>query len=344
LPIQIEVGDGEFASYAGSTFATCLTLVALPFIVLLVVAGIGRQCYQTILAKLQEFVVANLCFMALGYLGPNFLYSMVLVTAHNGTTTEIGLVVGPSFMVLSLVGLLFVVLLKKFDSWFVVGQPHCDATTTTTEVKNAKDPSIEFRNRDPSSLLLESFGATFSAARSDSIIVRLYYVEELVASIIMQSLSGIRPSNGQCSPVAISMALVAGLHLLYVLVVRPYADPLELFFAALGAILLMAMTAVAAATTLLGGDNAYLLTALGVIMLLQSISFLFQLVVMGVATLVRQHKQRLDRQWALRTDTKDRTYSDGPQLELPLLVEGSVYTSPSDAATTSARALNPLTS
>lgn len=347
LPVQATVGRGEFGAVAGSTVASTGTLIVLPFLALSFVALYGRQRKDcTWVRRLQQNVVANFCFMALGYIGPNIFYSLILVVLHGGTGAEVGAVSLSATAVSLLTMVVAVVLLNRFHSWFRVIQ----GETTHNAEGSSRSPKgqLKFENRQPHSMLLETFGPVFDGTRSDAAILRASYLEELVLSILLQGLSGIRPQSGECGAVAISMAVCAGLHAAYVVSARPYSDPLELLFAILTALLLLSMALVAAATVFLGEIRS-LMTALGVLLFLQNASFFAQLVVMGFAVLKRSHRKRLEHQWACKSEPQvnekelenvESMHTSGLTLETPMLLD--VTDTPASARRNGTSILNPL--
>lgn len=319
LPLQTTVGGGEFAAFAGSTLVSTAGLIVLPFGILSIVAVLGRQSTKLespTLKRIQQKIVSNFSFMTLGFIAPNTFYPLILVAAHGGTAGEVVSVVVSSMLSAAVVGFVAVILLHRFDSWVAI-------------TRSKSDQEILIQNRHPHSMAVESFGTLFEGARApEALIVRVYYLEELLVSIVLQCIGGIRPGSGECGPVAGSMTLVAALHLAYVVIVRPYADRLELLFAVLASVLLLALTLVAVVSTI-AGHLPGILTALGVILLIQNVFFFVQLGVMAVAALMRMHRRRLELQWksmdqAYKTEDEENlptgpSSQGGPALEVPLL-------------------------
>ncbi len=321
LPLQFSFLSGKFALYAGSSLASCVGLLVLPSMILFGNGMLGRRSTwlsNKTLRILQERVFSNFFFMALGYVGPNLFFPFALVVAHDGSAGEVACVTAASAIALILITLLAAVLLSKFESWFVFSPP-----TSTGEAAPGMGRVSRFGNREPGSMMIESFGCAFDAARSDSPIVRVYFTEELLVSVLLQSLSGIRPKSGLCVPVAGSMVAVAVMNLLYATVIRPYSERPEILFAGMNGVLLLAITLIALLVTLLG-RLPDLVAAFGVVVLLLNAGFFLQLVVGCANGLALAHRMRLEHQWrsnesvGLPTDIEMRGTDDG-RLVFPLL-------------------------
>jgi hypothetical protein len=292
LPIQTVIGTGNFSTFAGSAFATAAIFLGVPFVALAAVGFSARRWHNVVkgLVPFQRLIVANGLFMALGYVGPNIFYALILVAAHDGNAEEIVVVVVAALIVLTVIVVVALVL-KCFALHFRVEDP-------------PPNEEIEPENLTPNSMMVESFGTKFDAARSTAGIVRVYFLEELLVSILLQSLSGIRPRSGLCGPVAASMAVVAAFHLLYLILVRPYASRLELGFSVIGAVLLLVMSVLAVLINLINGSGL-LLSGLAVVTLLENILFFAQMIVMAIAVLASQHRKRLERSWEPDVAMKD---------------------------------------
>lgn len=244
LPLQMQLGNGPFAAYAGSSLASCMTLLVIPFGILLAVAFLGRHhggTFLQLVRKVQERIVSNFCFMSLGYIGPNILYAFVLVASHSGAPKEIGAVATSSVVVFCLLGLLVSVVIWKFSSWFHSIDPATESACATKPPLPVSQ--LRFENASPQSMLMESFGTVFDAARSAAPVVRSYFLEELLVSILLQCLSGVRPTGSSCGHITTSMTIVSAVHVLYLVAVRPYAAHLEFLFALLTALLILALSA-----------------------------------------------------------------------------------------------------
>jgi hypothetical protein len=294
LPIQTAFGTGNFSAFAGSALASTFIFLVIPSALLTAIAFAARRWPAEVhrLAPFQRRIVSNVVFMALGYMGPNICYSFVLVAAHDGNPYENLSVIVAGLIVLVII-ITIVHVLRRFAAFF---------RTVSAAHGALESRELVFENTVPSSMMFESFGTTFDAARSTAGIVRVYFLEELLTSILLQSLSGIRPRSGLCGPVAVSMAVVAAFHVLYLLLVRPYASKLELGFSVVGAVLLLVLLAVV--INLINGSG-FLLSSLAVVTLMENILFFVQMVVMAVAVLASQHKKRLEQHWEVDLPMKD---------------------------------------
>jgi hypothetical protein len=297
--------------------------------------------------------------MALSYLGPNVIYALVLVSAHGGSVTEIAVVASSAFAVTVIVAVLagvvgpgFFTLFRSSNSAEEAERGGRGATADDRSEGPAPAPQPkktdgaseryepEFENVNDQSMMMESFGPAFDGARSAAGWVRIYFLEELLVSAVLQGISGIRPEHDICGPVAISMASVAFLHLLYLLVIRPYSARIELAFAVVGATLVVVLASLATALTYSPADSSsesVLLKAVGVIVLISTALFFLQLVVMLVAALATNHKKRLQRQ-----------LEQSEEMDLPLLAVPTAGSAPALTQTPSLHpsraspALNPL--
>ena len=107
---------------------------------------------------------------------------------------------------------------------------------------------------------------------------------------------GIRPREGNCGYVAIAIAVVALLHLLFLIVVRPYSSKLELSCSLLSAVVLVAIALLAVVATF-GTASSSVKHWLGYLLLAESVVVFIQVVVLALhGYTVGQRKKLLEHQ------------------------------------------------
>jgi hypothetical protein len=249
------------------------------------------------------------------------------VSALSSDPAQIVTAVVSVLTVIFVFGFIVAVVVVHFDKHFV------ESRNFETE---GGQQELSFENKSPTSMMIESLGVTFDAARSSTLIVRIYFLEELSVSILLQALSGIPPSSSTCIPVSVTMAVVALLHLLYLVLVRPYAKRVELILSIIAAALLVMMTILAICLTTVRSVPS-LETAFAGIMVLQNAFFMIQATVLGVIALAGVHKRRLLRRWA--EDSERMNQCDAQLLVVQVFSDQS---GDPDDPTTGAGLINPL--
>ena len=83
------------------------------------------------------------------------------------------------------------------------------------------------QNRPSCSAYVETFGGIVDGCRDPTpYIVRVCFLEDVAASLVLSFLSGVSLSGvGGCEWVAVAMLAVSGFHLLYVVCIRPLRSP-----------------------------------------------------------------------------------------------------------------------
>ncbi len=162
---------------------------------------------------------------------------------------------------------------------------------------NTVNEGALFRHRFPTSITLETFGLMFDAARSFVWFVRVYYLEDLVLAALMQILAGIRPSGGDaCGAMVLAYLLLSFMHLVYLLIVRPYANPAELGLIVVGAVIQVAMAVVASMLTF-RNPTPEAEAAFGWFGFVQDWYFFAQLIVFTFQTFYLRHQRRVLAAW-----------------------------------------------
>jgi hypothetical protein len=224
FPIQLPIGSSTFDLFVGSGLLSIGLLVAVPIATALIFGHFG--CRSAFGRNVQKKIIANAAILAMGYFGPQAFKLPLLVFWHSTDPLERAIAI--LCPVLTLVGLipLLVAVVRHFDSAVIVFD----------------SPELEFNNRHPESLFIETYGLLFDAARSTRMHHRLLYFEDLLVASVLQLLDGFRPERDtSCGIVASIMAGVCWFHTIYLLFVRPFSDPLELGLAILGSLLMSTM-------------------------------------------------------------------------------------------------------
>ena len=119
------------------------------------------------------------------------------------------------------------------------------------------------------------------------------WMELLIASL-NGVVAGIRPMSGSCVPMALLMVAFGAIHLVFLIVTRPYKELLDTVFSFLISALTLGMGITALIVTILKDGSAEIagtLAGFSVLQLLANFSFFIQLVVSGVWAWVRWQKR-----------------------------------------------------
>ncbi len=276
------------------------------------------------LRRLQGKLFSNIFFLGLGYFGPTSFRVLMLVALHGGDAMDIT------------VSALCVVVFSGICGWLgyiqrvvlprdiaavdpvarETGKVERGLTSLSleleleehlqespTEHRQSAAPTAEesgltrFRHRFSTSITLETFGLMFDAARSFAWFVRVYYLEDLVLAALMQILAGIRPSGGDaCGPLALVYFLLSFMHLVYLVIVRPYANPAELGLTVVGAVIQLAMALIACLLTF-RTPSPEAEAAFGWLGFIQNWYFFAQLIVLTFQTFYLRHRRRVLGAW-----------------------------------------------
>ena len=276
LPLQWNMdpqGD-SIGSHAGSALLTSALLIVLPLLMCALVHAVLSSCgvsERPVLRSLQRSVLSQYCLLSMAFLAPNVLMSSVVVVGRGASS---GVVVAA--ICAAIVPLLL---------GCVAGQR---ALAMDVEVVPLCGGKWELRNRPSSRAYVETFGGLVSGCRDPTpYIVRLCFLEDVVASLVLSLLSGVSLSTARCEWVALAMLVVSALHLLYVAYVRSLRSALEsaMNCCLCGVQVLMAALCLAIAS---GTDNSdgVLMSVLGVFAVVQNASLFVQAVILAACACV----------------------------------------------------------
>ena len=276
-PIQVDVGGGAMASYAGSTLAT-LTV----YVVIIVSAGVGYVLGprdDSLHGKVHRVVMSTAAALVVAYFSPILAQSGVLLLAHQPNANEAAVGAVSLLVVISVTGFIAAIVIRQYSGHVIAkSQPG----KTSLEFVPAASSSVNFLN---------TFRHYFDAARSEQLIIRCYFLEELVVSELLGIVSGIQPRSEGCLGIALAQSIVCGLHLMYMIMFRPYAGKLEQLFVILGATVLTGLAVIAVIITSSHTAISSLRRAFGILAFVESGVFFLQMVVLGMwAYTVRQRR------------------------------------------------------
>ena len=123
--------------------------------------------------------------------------------------------------------------------------------------------------------------------RSPSVLVRMYFVEDLLSASIMASIAGAYP-GGNCVSVSVPMVVFSVVHLLYVGLVRPYRGKLDTLFSIAFSLNQTALAIVGCATT---AGSAVATPILSPLIMFQVALFFVQAVVQASHEFWRMHRK-----------------------------------------------------
>ena len=282
LPLQwsIESQGGSVGSHAGSALLTSAVLVVLPLLICALVHATLSSCgvsERSGLRSLQCSVLSRYCLLSMAFFAPNVLMSSVVVVGRGASS---GAVVAAIFA--AIVPLLL---------GCVAGQR---ALAMDVEVVPLCGGKWELRNRPSSRAYVETFGGLVSGCRDPTpYIVRVCFLEDAAASLVLSLLSGVSLSTARCEWVALGMLVVSALHLLYVVCVRPLRSALEsaMNCCLCGVQVLMAALCLAIAS---GADNSdgVLMSVLGVVAVVQNASFFGQAAILAGCACVSESRKK----------------------------------------------------
>ena len=282
LPLQwsMESQGGSVGSHAGSALLTSAVLVVLPLLMCAVVHAILSSCgvsERPMLRSLQSSVLSRYCLLSMAFFTPNVLMSSVVVVGRGASS---GAVVAAMFA--AIVPLLL---------GCVAGQR---ALAMDVEVVPLCGGKWELRNRSSSRAYVETFGGLVDGCRDPTpYIVRVCFLEDAAASLVLSLLSGVSLSTARCEWVALAMLVVCALHLLYVVCVRPLRSVLEsaMNCCLCGVQVLMAALCLAIAS---GADNSdgVLMSVLGVVAVVQNASFFVQAAILAACACVSESRKK----------------------------------------------------
>jgi hypothetical protein len=173
FPIPASIGSSSFAKYVGSGLVTTLCLVVLPVLGTLFVGrvrlGERAHAWGGIVRLLQKKVLANGAMMTLGYFGSLAFKLPILIIWHSQDAVDIALALFCPFLVLCLILYLLFAVVRRFDSSVAavtVDNPSASSSSSSSPSDGELPSELEFINKDPNGLFVETFGALFDACRS----------------------------------------------------------------------------------------------------------------------------------------------------------------------------------
>ena len=282
LPLQwsMESQGGSVGSHAGSALLTSAVLVVLPLLMCAVVHAILSSCgvsERPTLRSLQRSVLSRYCLLSMAFFAPNVLMSSVVVVGRGASSGAVVAAICAAIVPLLL--------------GCVAGQR---ALAMDVEVVPLCGGKWELRNRPSSRAYVETFGGLVNGCRNPTpYIVRVCFLEDAAASLVLSLLSGVSLSTARCEWVALAMLVVCALHLLYVACVRPLRSALEsaMNCCLCGVQVLMAALCLAIAS---GADNwgGVLMSVLGVVAVVQNASFFVQAAILAACACVSESRKK----------------------------------------------------
>ena len=282
LPLQwsMESQGGSVGSHAGSALLTSAVLVVLPLLMCALVHAILSSCgvsERPVLRSLQCSVLSRYCLLSMAFFAPNVLMSSVVVVGRGASSGAVVAAVCAAIVPLLL--------------GCVAGQR---ALAMDVEVVPLCGGKWELRNRPSSRAYVETFGGLVEGCRDPTLyIVRVCFLEDAAASLVLSLLSGVSLSTARCEWVALAMLVVSALHLLYVACVRPLRSALEsaMNCCLCGVQVLMAALCLAIAS---GADNSagVLMSVLGAVAVVQNASFFVQAAILAACACVSESRKK----------------------------------------------------
>ena len=283
LPLQTSLGSqgGSLGAHAGSAVLTSVMLVVLPQLVcsavhvLLSTGGVGSF---PALRSLQQVIVSRYCLLSIAYITPNVLMSTVVVVGRGASSGAVVAVLCASIVPL-LVGC-------------IAGLRGLSLDVDVVQLGGGK---WALQNRPSCSAYVETFGGIVDGCRDPTpYIVRVCFLEDVAASLVLSFLSGVSLSSvGGCEWVAVAMLVVSGFHLLYLVCIRPLRSRIESAMnSALCAVqVVMATLCLAIAS---GADNSsgVLMSVLGVVAVIQNASFFAQAAILAACACVNESRKK----------------------------------------------------
>ena len=281
LPLQwnMDPQSGSVGSHAGSALFTSALLVVLPLLMCAVAHAILSSCgvsERPVLRSLQRSVLSQYCLLSMAFLAPNVLMSSVVVVGRGASGGVVAAAVCAAIVPLLL--------------GCVAGQR---ALAMDVDIVPLSGGKWQLQNRS-SCAYVETFGVLVSGCRDPvPYIVRVCFLEDVVVSLMLSLLSGVSLSTARCEWVALAMLVVCAFHLLYIVSVHPLRSALEsaMYYGLCGVQVLMAALCVAIAY---GADNSngVLMSALGVVAVVQNASFFVQAGVLAACACVSESQKK----------------------------------------------------
>jgi hypothetical protein len=287
LPLQfVSVGNSELGYYAGGVVLCGLFVLLWELMSLL--------CFKLLQGRLQHKFESVLGFGSMlwqGYLVLNVIQATVIVWLH-ADAGGWAAILASTVVILAVVGYsvakwLWLLLPSQFTAHF--------PTISISHSKDGRTLKIEYSTGSAASeSWLRFFGPMFEdTVDPGRMICRAVVMEELAVGVVLSILAGIKPEHDEsCRSTAALMFAVTVVHLLYLLVFRPYRTKLDAMFANINAFLMFCQGALAVVITVKGLGEGPLVTCFGIFGLSQLFLPVLQLIVGGLLTQVRNASRR----------------------------------------------------
>ena len=309
-PFQVALeGEGRGTSlHAGSSLLSTAAFVVVPYLLLCLTSWLltyawcrGMEAsFWTVLRKIHVNVLTILFSVGLTYFGPSVVQSIMIVIPHSSSALTViccilcGLVIAAA---------------PIFLCWRVVFRFDVDVGVTSKKQ--------QIFNRPSSPCFIEKYGFAFDGARDLlNSAHRCIYVEDLLVSLLMGIVSGVRPSaNSDCRGVSVALFIVTAFHFAYLVKFCPFRSKLELLMSFINGIIQLLMGLVCSYITLFSPTNSSAFVAfLGLLAFMQNSVFFVQAAVLAAWAIVRARRNRQQESAGCPTE------SDGPVLSNPLLI------------------------
>ncbi len=287
LPLQfVAIGDHpKLKYYAGGLVLCGLFMLSWELVSLL--------CFNLLQGRLNRKVESMLGIGSLlqqGYLMPNVAQAAVIVCWHAGGGVA---VFASAVVVLLVIGYsvckwLWVLLPAQFSAHV--------PPFSVSHSKNGTTVKIDYSGGSAASQAwLRFFGPMFDGTVAPRrMTCRVLVMEEVTAGVLLSILGGIKPEDDEsCRYTAASMLVVTVLHLLYLLIIRPYRTKLDAVFANINAFFMFCQGAFAVIITVQGLTDGPLVTCFATLGLLQLLLLFLQLIVGGFYTYMLKSRRRI---------------------------------------------------
>jgi hypothetical protein len=301
IPLTLGSNDENAALINGAISSTTV-LMTLSLAALLGTAHLQNTDKAGYLHKLHKMVSVLLALM-LSYYGPNVIEIAILAVGHFSTADKV--------LSIGAIGLWSGVFLWAF---YQVQQTSSKDAALASKLWLSPlwEPTREF----------------------DKKASRLLVFEDILVANLLSMLSGIKPGQGSCRYVALSMLAVSFMHLGYLVKLSPYEQKLEQRLMVGNALLQVLLSALCLGTTFKEDDN--LIQILGAAEL-TSFSYLYvQTILLTGAELKEQYdkRQKPSQQTTLTAPLVNKTQNpllESGVLHVPVSTQGMFQKTPSDA-------------
>jgi hypothetical protein len=286
LPLQfVSVGDSELRYYGGGVVLCGLFVLLWELVSLL--------CFKKLQGRLHLKAESVLGFGSIlwqGYLVLNVVQVTVIVWLH-ADAGGWAAVFASTVVLLAVFGYsvakwLWLLLPSQFTAHF-----------PTISISHSKDGTLKIEYSTGSAASdswLRFFGPMFEdTVDPGRMICRVVVMEEVMTGVLLSVLAGVKPEHHEsCRSTAALMFAVTVVHLLYLLVFRPYRTKLDALFANINAFLMFCQGALAVIITVKGLAEGPLVTCFGIFGLLQLLLPVLQLMAGALYSRIRQSRRR----------------------------------------------------